>query len=112
MTSIVLAAAWQVARRSGVGLARAVDRCADAARAATAGHRIVATELASAQATARMIALLPVLLLLVADGGAGASLRFLTATDAGILCLAAGLGLVLAGLAWIDAVVTRVERGT
>lgn len=106
-----VAAAWQVAQQSGAGLARAVDRCADAARGALAGHRIVAAELSSAQATARMIVVLPVLLLVLSDGNGAESLRFLTGTDAGLACLGAGLALALTGLAWIDHIVTRVGRG-
>ena len=68
-------------------------------------------ELASARATARLVALLPV-------AGPGDGLRasaatrsgFLLRTPAGWLCLAAGLGFGLAGLWWIEALARDVDR--
>ena len=104
-----VAASWQVAHRLGTGLAASVARAVDAARAQLATRRIVAAELASARATARTVAALPVLLLLVSSGSGSGPWHFLLETPAGLGCLAAGLLLALAGMAWIDRIVTRVE---
>jgi tight adherence protein B len=106
---VLVAAAWEVAHRTGHGLADALDRVARSLRADRATDRLVAAELASARATARLVAALPVPVLLVGSGVGGDPWRFLLGTTAGLVCLAGGLGLLLAGLAWIEAVARRVR---
>lgn len=106
----VFAAAWQVAHRSGHGLADAVDRIAVRIRAQRQSRRVVESELASARATARLVALLPVLALAMGSGAGGSPLGFLIGTRVGVACLVAGLALGLAGLWWIEALADHVER--
>jgi tight adherence protein B len=101
----LVAAAWTVAHRSGGGLADALSRVATSIRADRATRRVVRSELASARATARLIAALPWLVLVV--GGSG-SWRFLFGTPLGTACLAAGLALGLAGLWWIERIADGV----
>ena len=100
-----VAAAWQVAHRTGHGLADAVDRVADGARGAPATRRVVAGELASARATARLVAGLPVLAL--ADGlGRRAATRgaSCSATRSAWPASRGGSAFGLAGLWWIEAI--------
>ena len=106
----IVAAAWQVAHRTGQGLASAVDRVAESLRAAGSTRRLVAGELASARATARLVAGLPVLALAMGSGAGGDPWGFLLGSPAGLACLAGGLAFGLAGLWWIEAIAAEAER--
>ncbi len=97
-----VASAWQVSSASGATMAVALARVADSARRRRATARLVASELASAQATARMVAVLPVAVLGMGTGLGGDPWGFLLTTPGGLVCLGGGAGLGLAGLGWIE----------
>ncbi|HET7357192.1 MAG TPA: type II secretion system F family protein [Nocardioidaceae bacterium] len=105
-----LAAAWQVSAGSGTGLAAASTRVAESVRHRHATRSLVAGELASARATAWLVALLPLVSLALGAGMGGDPWRFLLETTPGLVCLAAGLALALAGLAWVDRIAAQVQR--
>jgi tight adherence protein B len=105
-----VASAWQVSERSGAGLATALGQVALTARAREGTRRLVQGELASAQATARLVAVLPIASLAMSAGVGGDPWHFLLATPAGVACLGLGALFALAGLLWIDRIAARVLR--
>lgn len=109
----VVAAAWHVGHRSGAGLADSLAAAADQLRAERSTSRTVANELAAAQATARLLAALPLGVLLLGSGLGGDPVGFLLGTPPGLVCLGAGLSLEYAGLCWLARIGDRVTgRGS
>jgi tight adherence protein B len=105
-----LAASWEVAHHTGSGLADAVGRAARTIRSERRTARLVAAELAAARATARMLAVLPVGVLLMGVGVGGDPVGFLLGTTVGLGCLVAGLLLCWTGLTWLDRIADRVLK--
>jgi tight adherence protein B len=103
-----LAATWQVAHETGAGLAGAIAQAAEAIRVDRRTARLVASELAAAHATARMLAVLPVGVLLLGAGVGGDPVGFLLDSTAGLVCLGLGLALSFSGLLWLERIADRV----
>ncbi|WP_326646557.1 type II secretion system F family protein [Streptosporangium sp. NBC_01755] len=106
-----LAACWKVSVTAGAGLAVLVDRVAASLREAQTHRQDVAAQLAGPRATARLLAGLPVLGLLMAAGLGMRPLHFLFGGPAGVGCLVVGLALDACGLWWTHRLVTRAQRG-
>jgi len=104
-----VAAAWQVAHRTGAGLADVLDRTAEGMRVEEATRQEVAASLAAPRATARLLALLPVFGLLLGSGVGVNPWSFLFSTTPGLVCLALGCGLALTGLAWVERLADAAE---
>jgi tight adherence protein B len=104
----VVAAAWQVGHHSGASLAGALTLAARRLRDDRATARVVATEMAAAQATARLLAVLPIAVLVLGSGLGGEPLAFLLESPAGLVCLCLGLLLEYAGVVWLARIGDRV----
>jgi tight adherence protein B len=106
-----IASAWQVSHSSGAGLASALAQVAATARERQGTRRLVQGELASAQATARLVTVLPVATLAMSAGIGADPWHFLLATPVGVVCLGLGGLFAFAGLLWIDRIASSVLRG-
>jgi tight adherence protein B len=106
----LLAGAWSVSQRTGAGLAGSARRVADACRLEQSTRQAVAGELASARATSRLVAGLPLLALLMGTGSGADPWTFLLGTPYGLACLAGGLAIGFAGLWWIEMLARAVDR--
>jgi len=104
-----LAACWQAAEESGAGLAQAVERIAVTLQAEEALRREVRAQLAGPRATARMLAGLPALGLLLGAALGARPLEVLLHTVYGVGCLVAGILLAAAGVVWIDRLARAAE---
>ncbi|UBU13807.1 type II secretion system F family protein [Nonomuraea gerenzanensis] len=104
-----LAACWEVSTTAGAGLASLVDRVAHTLRAAQTHRQDVAAQLAGPRTTARLLAALPALGLLMAAALNMRPLSFLFGTIPGFMCLLAGITLDVCGLWWTNRMATRAQ---
>ncbi|MBO8187414.1 type II secretion system F family protein [Streptomyces spirodelae] len=103
------AACWQVAVEGGAGLAEGLEAVAGSVRARIEQREELRTQLAGPRSTALVLALLPVFGLAMGAAMDADPLWILLHTPAGLLCLAAGLLLEWAGLAWVAHIVRAAE---
>ncbi|GIH80385.1 type II secretion system F family protein [Planobispora longispora] len=105
-----LAACWRAGVTVGGGLSVLIDRVAVSLREAELHRKDVAAQLAGARATARLLAGLPALGLLMGAGLGMRPLDFLFGGPVGMACLAAGVALDGCGLWWTRRLIIRAER--
>jgi tight adherence protein B len=103
-----LAACWEIADSSGAGLALAVERLAEGIRSAARARAQLDAEVAAARTSAKLLALLPLLGLLMGQWIGADPWDWLTTSWAGRGVLAAGLLLQATGLAWLRRIVASV----
>jgi len=104
-----VAAGWQVAMRSGAGLAEVLDRLSTVLRADDQVRREVEANLASPRATAVMLAVLPVFGLGLGTAIGADPARVLLGTLLGAWCLAIGCLLAALGLFWVERITDAAE---
>ncbi|MBA2444986.1 MAG: type II secretion system F family protein [Nocardioidaceae bacterium] len=104
-----VAAAWEVAATSGVALADVLDRVAVGLRHDDEARAEVTAALGPPRATAKMLAALPALGLGMGVAMGAAPLDFLLRSEAGWLCLAAGITLATLGLLWVERLAQSAE---
>lgn len=105
-----LAACWSVSEGTGAGLASSVERLVEGARAAADVRVQLEAHLAAPRATARLLASLPLLGLLLGVSLGGDPLSWLLGTAVGRVCVIAGIALTLLGLWWTGRIADRAER--
>lgn len=96
----VLGAAWSMSERQGASLAVVVARLADGARRDAELERARAGAVAGPRASARLVAGLPALGVLLAAGLGAQPVAFLLHDPLGQLCFVAGTVLDVAALGW------------
>ena len=106
----LVALGWGYAQHTGVGLGIAMRHVAEGLSAQARVDRTVVAELASARATAWLVALLPIGVLAMGSGLGGSPWRFLMLTTPGVCLLGVGLSLIGLGLWWIESIIERVRR--
>lgn len=104
-----LAVCWRSVVMHGASLSDAVARIAVGARAAQDARASLAAELAGPRATARVLALLPLIGIALGMLMGGAPLAWLVGTKPGWLCLVAGVTLIGLGTWWTSRIAARVE---
>ncbi|MGH1561184.1 type II secretion system F family protein [Mumia sp. DW29H23] len=105
-----VAAAWSVSARAGGGLVAVLDRIVEDLRARDDLVREVEATLGPPRATARLLAVLPVLALALGAAMGGNPLAFLLGGGAGSWCLVAGVALAAAGVLWVERITDGVAR--
>ncbi len=103
-----LAAVWRVGEDTGCALAAPVERLLDTHRAEERVRAEVAAQLAGPRATAQLLSLLPLAGIAMGVALGADPIGFLTGTGAGLVCLAAGMTLVVVGRRWTVAVAASV----
>jgi tight adherence protein B len=107
-----LAACWELTRQTGAPLAPMCDAIAASLRSDDLVRAEVSTQLASARASARLMAGLPVLALTFGSAIGADPLRVLLGTAYGIACLAIGTVLTALGVVWVERLARAVEDGS
>lgn len=107
---VALAAVWQVSAGAGAGLSDAAYRLGAAALQRERLRRDLAAQMAGPKATARVLALLPLVGLLLGSGLGGSPVAWLLGTPVGWVLLACGVGLEIVGLLWVRRLVAGVEK--
>lgn len=105
-----VAAGWEVTDCTGAPLSRVVVAVADSLRTEAAVRREASSQLATARATARILALLPFGTLLLLSGGDGAAIAFLVSSPIGLACLGGAIAFVGIGLWWVGRLTRSATR--
>ena len=104
-----VAAAWEVAARSGAALAGVLTKVAAGLRSDEDARAEVVAALSPPRATAKMLAVLPLFGIGLGFSMGANPLRFLLHTGAGVVCLTAGTALALLGVWWVERLASAAE---
>ncbi|WP_236082113.1 type II secretion system F family protein [Acidipropionibacterium jensenii] len=105
-----LARAWRMADLTGAPLAGATTAVAEAMRRRTRLEATLDSELAGPRASGRLMGLLPLAGLGMAQMVGAEPVAFLTSSSAGPICVLAAVALSCGGVLWSEALANRVHR--
>ena len=105
-----LAAAWQVATTTGTPLAPALQAIAQAIRAVSAARSELRVSVTGSVATAKIVMILPAVAVVFGVLLGFDPIRTLVTTPLGLVCLVAGLLLMLVAARWNRRLIARAER--
>lgn len=105
-----LAACWEVAAGSGVGMSLAVRRLAQTDRETQVSQGQLRAELAATVTSGRLLALLPMVGLLLGHSLGADPLGWLLGGWIGRCVLLGGVAFEVAGVLWVRAIVRSVQR--
>jgi tight adherence protein B len=104
-----LAACWEVSERSGAGLSVAVARLAGGLRASAEADAQLVAEIAAVRTSARLLAGLPLLGLLIGQWIGADPLTWLTGSWVGRIVFVLGVALQVAGITWLHRMVAATR---
>jgi tight adherence protein B len=104
-----LAACWEVSERSGAGLAVAVSRLAESLREGAETQAQLAAEVAAVRTSARLLAGLPLLGLLIGQWIGAQPWAWLMGSWVGRAALLTGVTLQVLGMLWLRHMVAAVR---
>jgi tight adherence protein B len=104
-----VAAAWDVAARSGAAPATVLSRVAAGLRSDADARAEVTAALSPPRATAKLLAALPIFGVGLGVSMGAQPVQFLLHTGAGALCLTLGAALALLGMWWVERLAAAAE---
>lgn len=105
-----LAAAWEIAERSGAPMVSVLERLAESMRDEREILREISAGVGPAKATSRLMAVLPAFGLVLGSGLGADPVDTLLNTLLGSVLLAAGCTLSAVGVLWVDRIAVRAGR--
>lgn len=106
---LALAEAWELSERTGAPVARTAQLVADELREDERTRAVTGAELATARATGRLLAALPVAGLVVAHLAGADPVRLFTRTGWGQYVAALGAVLACSGVVWMELIADRAQ---
>ena len=104
--------AWRVSQECGAGMRDCLKQIRANLEETASTDAIITSELAGPRATAKILALLPLVGLLLAFGIGADPIQFLIQTLIGRVCLLAGVSLACLGVVWSEILARRVSNQT